>query len=114
MSDDSAWPPLPLREWQPTYATLHLWTQIVGKVRTALTPLINHWWNSTLYLTARGLTTSAIPWRDGAFEIRFDFVDHRLHIDTSWGPSRAIDLRPQPCSDFYRQVMEALAQLGID
>ncbi len=111
---DAAWPALPLRDWQPTYATLHLWTQIVGKIRTKQTPLVNHWWNSTLYLTGRGLTTSAIPYHDGAFEMRFDFVDHRLRIDTSWGPRREIELRPQPCCDFYALVMRALGELGID
>lgn len=108
------WPELPLREWQPSYATLHLWTQVVGKIRTKLTPLVNHWWNSTLYLNARGLTTSAIPYAEGAFEISFDFIDHRLAIETSWGPRRTIELRPKPCCDFYRQVMDALADLGIE
>ena len=107
------WPALPLREWQPTYATLHLWTQVVGKIRTKLTPLVNHWWNSTLYPTARGLTTSAIPYGDGAFEIRFDFVGHQLLIDRSDGRSRTIELRPKPCCDFYSEVMDALARLDI-
>jgi len=111
---DEDWPALPLRQWQPTYATLHLWTQVVGKIRTKLTPLINHWWNSTLYLTARGLTTSAIPYGSGAFEIRFDFLDHKLRIDTSWGAFRTIELVPQPCCDFYAAVMSALKQLGIE
>ena len=113
-SSTEQWPPLALDDWAPTYANLHLWTQIAGKIRTKLTPLINHWWNSTLYLSGRGLTTSAIPYRDGAFEIRFDFIDHRLLIETSWGPSRTIELRPQPCCDFYKAVMGALADLDID
>ena len=85
---DSKWPALPLREWQPTYRNLHLWTQVIGKIRTKLVPRINHWWNSTLFLTGRGLTTLAMPYRDGGFEIRFDFLTHRLVIDTSWGASR--------------------------
>lgn len=111
---DNEWPPLPLSEWRDTYENVHLWTQIVGKIRLARTALINHWWNTTLYLTARGLTTS--PMRDGdrAFEIAFDFVDHRLLIDTSSGERRSIDLRPQPCADFYSSVMQALDALGIE
>ncbi len=107
------WAPLPLSEWQPTYATLHLWLQIVGKVRLALAPLVNHWWNTTLYLTARGLTTSPIPYHDGAFEISFDFVDHRLTIETSWGRRRELALRAQSSADFYPMLMKELAALGI-
>ena len=98
--NDAAWPALPLAEWRDTYDTLHLWTQVVGKIRLAMTPLVNHWWNATLYLTARGLTTSPMRYGDGAFEIAFDFIDHRLDIDTTWGPRRSLDLRPQPCADF--------------
>jgi hypothetical protein len=77
-----AWPALPLEAWQNTYRTLHLWTQIVGKIRKTLTPLINHWWNVTLYVTARGLTTSPIPYAARTFEIHFDFIDHKLDILT--------------------------------
>src|SRR4029077_8386335 len=85
---DEVWPALPLQEWQDTYATLHMWTQIVGKVRLAQSPLINHWWEVPLYISARGLTTSAIPYRDGIFEVEFDFLDHNLVIQTSQGQSR--------------------------
>ena len=82
-----AWPSLPLAAWQDTYATLHMWTQIVGKVRMALTPKQNHWWHVTLYVTSRGLTTSPIPCASGAFEIVFDFVDHALAVTCSDGKS---------------------------
>src|SRR5271169_624413 len=89
------WPELPLAAWKDTYATLHMWTQIVGKVRLALSPNINHWWGTALYVTARGLTTSAIPCEKGIFEVHFDFVAHSLHIETSLGESRAFSLKPR-------------------
>ena len=79
------WPELPLEAWRDTYATLHMWTQIVGKVRLALSPRINHWWEVALYVNARGLTTSAIPYDGKVFEVQFDFIDHKLIIQTSWG-----------------------------
>ena len=79
------WPALPLAEWQDTCATLHMWTQIVGKVRLALSPHVNHWWEVPLYVSARGLTTSPIPYKGEIFEIQFDFIDHKLDITTSWG-----------------------------
>jgi Family of unknown function (DUF5996) len=108
------WPPLPLEEWQDTYATLHMWTQIVGKVRLALSPPLNHWWATTLYLTPRGLTTSPIP--DGArtFEVAFDFLDHTLWIQSSDGASRAMGLYPRSVADFYREFMALSRALGID
>ncbi len=109
-----AWPPLPLEAWKKSYETLHLWTQIIGKIRVARTPLINHWWNSTLYLSARGLTTSPIPDGDGAFEVAFDFISHRLLIETSSGKSFALDLQPRACGEFYELVMKGLADLRID
>src|SRR3954451_7651951 len=74
----SLWPELPLEGWQDTYATLHMWTQIIGKIRLVQTPLINHWWNVPLYVTTRGLTTSMMPYKDRAFQIDFDFIDHQL------------------------------------
>ncbi len=111
---DDAWPPLPFAEWRPTYETLHLWMQIVGKIRIELTPLLNHWWNSTFYLTARGMTTSPMPYRNGAFEIRFDFIDHALVIDSSDGGSGGFDLRPQATADFYEQLRDELHKLGIE
>ncbi len=109
-----AWPALPLEGWQDTYDTLHMWTQIVGKIRKTLTPLVNHWWNVTLYLTARGLTTSLIPYGPRAFEIQFDFVDHKLDIWTSDGFTKRLDLTPRSVADFYEELMAALESLGIE
>ncbi len=109
----SSWPLLALREWQDTYATLHRWMQIVGKTRLALAPMQNHWWQVTLYLTARGLGTSPIPYEGRSFEIDFDFLDHRLVIRTSEGATRAIPLAPQPVAHFYRDYQGMLAALGI-
>ncbi len=107
------WPALPLDAWRDTYATLHLWTQIVGKVRLALSPPLNHWWHVALYVSAHGLTTSAIPYGSELFEIEFDFLDHRLGMRTSLGQSRAIPLEPRPVAEFYRAVMSALHELGM-
>jgi hypothetical protein len=112
--DNRAWPELPLEAWQDTYATLHMWTQIVGKIRLTLTPLVNHWWNVTLYVTARGLTTSPIPYQGSSFEIRFDFIEHQLVIETSEGAVRILALRPRTVADFYRELMNTLASLGIE
>jgi len=109
-----SWPELPLAAWQDTYATLHMWTQIVGKVRLALSPLVNHWWEVPLYVNARGLTTSAIPYGDGIFEIQFDFIDHKLTIQTSWNSSKILALRPQSVAAFYSEFMAALKSLGVD
>jgi hypothetical protein len=91
-----------------------MWTQIVGKVRLALSPLINHWWEVPLYVNARGLTTSAIPYGDGIFEVQFDFIDHKLRIETSWGTSKSLALKPQSVADFYAAFMGALRLLGIE
>lgn len=88
-------PPLKLAEWEATKDTLHLWTQIVGKIRHAQTPLINHYWNVTLYVSARGLTTSAMPFANGLFEMEFDFIDHNLVIKTSEGEIKMIKLEPK-------------------
>ena len=108
------WPELPLEAWHDTYATLHMWTQIVGKVRLALSPRINHWWEVPLYVNARGLTTSAIPYGDGIFEIQFDFIDHTLIIQTNWGPSKTFPLKPQSVANFHVEFMAALRTLGIE
>ena len=108
------WPELPLAAWRDTYDTLHMWTQIVGKIRMTLTPLINHYWNATLYVSARGLTTSAIPYPRGVFEIEFDFIGHKLAIMTSAGETRALELGPRTVADFYAEVMSTLAALKID
>jgi hypothetical protein len=107
------WPLLPVAAWADTYATLHMWSQVVGKVRLALAPPVNHWWHVALYVTARGLTTSPIPYRGGAFEMAFDFIDHRLTIETSEGARKDIALEPRSVADFYQLVMTALRDLGI-
>ncbi len=109
-----AWPELPLAAWQDTYATLHMWTQIVGHIRMTLTPRINHWWNVPLYVSARGLTTSPIPYRRRIFEIRFDFIAHRLLIETSEGSLETMDLAPRSVADFYDEIMRRLHSLDID
>jgi Family of unknown function (DUF5996) len=111
--DTQEWPALPLNEWIDTYQTLHLWTQVAGKIRLTLSPKLNHWWNSTLYVTPRGLTTSTIPYRHSAFEIDFDFVDHKLEIVTSSHDTIKIDLKPQSVQIFYDKVMYALKSLDI-
>ncbi|GCE26912.1 hypothetical protein KDA_23960 [Dictyobacter alpinus] len=107
------WPALPFTSWQDTCETLHLWTQIVGKVRLGLCPPTNHWWQSTLYLSARGLTTSPIPYPGGIFEISFDFIGHKLLIETSQGERKILPLAPRSVATFYREVMDALKELHI-
>jgi len=107
------WPELVLEEWQDTLATLHMWTQIVGKIRMKQTPLVNHWWNVPLYVSARGLTTSPMPYHDRIFEIEFDFIDHKLRVECSDGALKTLVLRPQTVADFYQEVMSALRDLGI-
>jgi Family of unknown function (DUF5996) len=113
MKLEERWPALPFEEWKDTYATLHMWTQIVGKVRLALCPLINHYWGVALYVTPRGLTTSAIPYDRGIFEVQFDFVAHSLEITTSLGERRAFRLEPCTVAEFYAKFMDALRSLGI-
>ena len=113
-SHDDRWPALPLREWKETCSTLHMWTQIVGKVRMALGAPVNHWWGVALYVNSRGLTTSAIPYPAGIFEVEFDFINHRLLIETSHGEMRMLPLVPQSVADFYRDFMAALASLRIE
>jgi hypothetical protein len=108
------WPSLSLSEWQDTYATLHMWTQIVGKLRLAQTPWVNHSWHVPLYVTARGLTTSPIPYGTSTFQVDFDFIAHRLLIETSTGTDRTIALEPRSVADFYDAVMAALRQLDLD
>jgi hypothetical protein len=107
------WPALPIKEWQATRDTLHMWTQIVGKIRLKLCAQVNHFWEVPLYVTARGLTTSPIPYGGGVFEMQFDFIEHRLLIETSAGPTRAIRLAPRSVADFYEEVMAELHSLGI-
>ncbi|WP_314172469.1 DUF5996 family protein [Streptomyces winkii] len=108
------WPIAPLQEWADTRDTLHMWTQIVGKVRLAEAPMVNHWWQVPLYVSARGLTTSAIPCRDHTFEMEFDFCDHQLHVRSSDGRERRVALEPKSVAAFYRETMAALDALGID
>ena len=96
----TAWPRLPLAEWRETHDTLHMWMQIVGKTRLALAPRENHWWHVALYVTARGLTTTPMPYGPGTFEVSLDFVEHRLIIQTSDGRTGAIALRPQAVAEF--------------
>jgi hypothetical protein len=110
----NSWPSLAFAEWEDTAMTLHMWTQIVGKIRLTRTPWINHSWHVTLYLTTRGLTTSPIPHPAGIFEIRFDFIDHKLRILKSDGAVQVIELRPKSVAAFYGEVMAALSELKID
>lgn len=107
------WPALSYADAKDTYDTLHLWTQIVGKVRLARAPMVNHWWQVPLYVTARGLGTAATPANGGAFAMEFDFIDHALRISASDGGARDIPLRPRTVADFHRAVMRALDELRI-
>jgi hypothetical protein len=108
------WPSIPIADWQGTRDTLHRYTQVVGKVRLANEPGLNHWWNVPLYLSARGLTTSLMPHRTGpAFQIDFDFVDHRLDITTVTGHRRSLDLVPRSVAEFYATTMAMLDELGV-
>jgi len=110
----SPWPPLPLAEWTDTRDTLQLWTQIVGKIRLALAPMENHWWQVPLYVNARGLTTSAMPYREDAVELIFDFLDHLLRVETSSGKTATVPLAPRTVADFYREVMSTMRGVGVD
>ena len=114
MKESQRWPALPLAEWKDTYATLHMWTQVVGKIRLALSPPINHFWGTTFYVTSRGLTTSPMPYSKGTVEINFDFIAHTLEILTSLGETRSFRLVPRTVAEFYFELMSALHSLGID
>jgi hypothetical protein len=107
------WPALPYEAWADTCATLHMWTQVVGKIRTALAPMQNHWWQVPLYVTQRGLTTSPIPYGERTFQIDFDFVAHELQVQCDHGAGRTIALEPRTVADFYAEVMAALRSLDI-
>jgi hypothetical protein len=109
----AAWPSLAWGEWAETADTLHMWTQIVGKTRLALTPLENHWWNVPLYVTARGLSTSAMPYGDDVLDIEFDFVAHQLRFRLSTGQDLSMPLRAQTVADFYKEYLAALESLGV-
>jgi hypothetical protein len=108
-----SWPALPLEDWEATRATLHMWTQIVGKIRLAQTPLVNHWWNVPLYVSARGLTTTAMPYGSTFFEMEFDFIDHQLSLKCSDGALRTVQLSPKSVAKFYQETMTALDELGM-
>ncbi len=114
MSADEPWPELPWREWEPTISTIHMWVQIVGKVRMALAPPLNHWWHIPLYVSSRGLTTSPIPYGRRHFQVDFDFVDHLLLVTDSNGGSFTLPLSPMSVATFYREFMAGLRGLGIE
>ena len=109
-----AWPSLPLEAWSDTCATLHLWTQIVGKIRLAQTPWTNHSWHVTLYVTPRGLTTGSIPYGTKAFQIDFDFIAHELKIQCDDGGAAGFPLKPQSVAVFYRRLREEMKKLGLE
>jgi hypothetical protein len=110
---EAVWPALPLEAWTSTYATLHLWTQIVGKIRLHYSPWVNHSWHATLYVTASGLTTSPIPYDARTFQIDFDFIRHQLVVGTSEGSSGRVALAPQSVATFYGRVIDELARLEL-
>jgi hypothetical protein len=114
MLSSAPWPPLPLEAWQDTCKTLHMWLQVVGKIRMALTPPMNHWWHVALYVNARGLSTSPVPYGDGVFEIQFNFLEHQLEMTTCGGARAVLPLQPESVAVFYAKTMEALRGLGID
>lgn len=111
---DNPWPALRVADWEPTRDTLHMWTQIVGKIRLTHSPLVNHWWQVTFSVSPRGLTTSSIPYRNRLFDMEFDFVDHVLAIRTSDGGSGSVALASKSVAEFYDETFTALRQLGID
>lgn len=113
-ASSEAWPELPYEAWQPTYSTLHRYLQIIGKVRLALAPKMNHWWQVALYVTARGLTTSPIPYARGVFEVDLDFINHELRIATSDDLLRVRELQARPVAEFYRDLMATLRSVGVE
>ena len=112
-SGNETLPALPFDSWSDTLATLHMWTQIVGKVRLKLCPLVNHWWNVPLYVTARGMTSAAMPYKGRAIEVRFDFIEHTLTIETSEGRVVTMALVAESVAEFYKKFMAALAELDV-
>jgi len=114
LDPDLSWPELPLDAWRDTYATLHMWTQIAGKIRMTLSPAVNHWWHTALYVNPRGLTTSIIPYGAGAFEIQFDFIGHELQVLASDGNRTSLPLAPESVAAFHDKLMSALRSMRID
>jgi hypothetical protein len=112
--DLESWPELPMEAWKDTYATLHMWTQIVGKIRLMLSPHVNHWWQVVLYVTARGLTTSPIPYRERTFELEFDFIAHTLNLRTNGGETRKLSLISQSVAGLYGEIFKTLHDTGIE
>jgi len=112
--DKDMLPALPFDSWEDTLATLHMWSQIVGKVRLKLCPLVNHWWNVPFYITARGMTTSPMPYEQRDIEVQFDFIEHKILIETSEGRVVTMAMAPQSVADFYKKFMGAFAELGIN
>ena len=110
----NSWPRLRVADWTDTRDTLHMWTQIVGKIRMAYAPPVNHWWHVTLYVSARGLSTGLIPYGEHGLDLEFDFLDHRLHVRTTDGRAREVALEPKSVAAFYREVLDALAELGVE
>ena len=114
MDRTECWPALPLASWQDTYTTLHMWTQIAGKVRLALAPPVNHWWHVPLYVNARGLSTSFIPYRSSGFELQFDLIEHQLQLRTAGGGLRVLPLIPRAVDEFDREFLRMIADAGIE
>ena len=112
--NENAWPALPYGEWKDTYATLHLWTQIVGKIRLVQTPWVNHSWHTSFYVTSRGLTTSPIPYESRTFEINFDLIDHKLYLSTSDGQIRRMELYPRSVADLYKELFGKLREMDVN
>jgi hypothetical protein len=114
MPNAETWPSLPFAEWRESCATLHMWTQVVGKIRLAQAPWVNHWWQVPLYVTSRGLTTSPVPYGERVFQIGFDLIDHRLTIETGEGAADGFALRPMTVAEFHEDLMKRLRGLGLD
>ena len=113
LSRQDAWPPLPLDDWEPTYQTVHRWTQVLGKIRMELTPPVNHWWHVTLYVGERGLTTGPIPNRGRAFSLELALADHRLRARCADGRESGFDLEPMTVAEFFARTMGALDDIGV-
>ncbi len=113
MPEHADWPALPWQAWRETQATLHMWLQILGKVKLALSPLLNEWWNVAFTISARGLTSGPVPYGDGVFDMELDFLSHNLHMRTSRGGHKALPLMGRSVARFYSEVLPALASLGI-